>query len=104
MFTVSESPPSVSQIKENSKLSNGGFNEWLGILGGRDLQTKLRKSENVDFQEIQREQRHSEGKHCQLETEAIQRPWICKEATTKYHNYTTNEADEVREHRLPRKH
>ena len=27
--------------------------------------------------QIQREQQHSEGKHCQLETEAIQRPRIC---------------------------
>ena len=38
--------------------------------------------------QIQREQQHSEGKHCQLETEAIQRPRICKEAVTKYYNYT----------------
>ena len=37
------------QIKENSKLNNGGFNKWLEILAGKDLQTKLRKSENVDF-------------------------------------------------------
>ena len=35
--------------KENSKLNNGGFNKWLEILAGKDLQTKLRKSENVDF-------------------------------------------------------
>ena len=26
-----------------------GFNKWLEILPGKDLQTKLRKSENVDF-------------------------------------------------------
>ena len=36
-------------MKENSKLSNGGFNKWLEILAGKDLQTKLLKSENVDF-------------------------------------------------------
>ena len=46
------------------------------------------------------EQRHSEGKRCQLETEAIQWPRICKETATKYYNYTANEADEDREHRL----
>ena len=39
----------LRQIKENSKLNNGGFNKWLEILAGKDLQTKLRKSENVDF-------------------------------------------------------
>ena len=44
---------------------------------------------------------HSEGKHCQLETEVIQRPRICKELATKYYSYTANEADEEREHRLP---
>ena len=39
----------LRQIKENSKLNNGGFNKWLEILAGKDLQTKLRKSEDVDF-------------------------------------------------------
>ena len=56
--------------------------------------------ENVDFK-FSASKQHSEGKHCQLETEAIQRPRICKEAATKYYNYTGNEADGVREHRLP---
>ena len=40
----------LRQIKENGKLNNGGFNKWLEILAGKDLQTKLSKSENVDFQ------------------------------------------------------
>ena len=39
----------LSQMKENSKLNNGGFNKWLEILAAEDLQTKLRKSRNVDF-------------------------------------------------------
>ena len=39
----------LRQIKENSKLNNGGFNKWLEILAGKDLQTKFRKTENVDF-------------------------------------------------------
>ena len=39
----------LRQIKENSKRNNGGFNKWLEIFAGKDLQTKLRKSENVDF-------------------------------------------------------
>ena len=39
----------LSQMKENSKLNNGGFNKWLEILAADDLQTKLRKSRNVDF-------------------------------------------------------
>ena len=50
MFTVGESPPIISgKTKENSKLNKGGFNKWLEILAGKDLQTKLRKSEDVDF-------------------------------------------------------
>ena len=41
----------ISQAKkENSKLNNSGFNKWLEILAGKDLQTKLRKSEDVDIQ------------------------------------------------------
>ena len=34
-------------------------------------------------------------------TSATQRPQTCREAATKYHNYTVNETDEEREHRLP---
>ena len=49
MLTVGELPTQhLRQIKENSKLNNGGFNKWLEILGGKDSQTKLRKSKNVD--------------------------------------------------------
>ena len=39
----------LRQIKENSRLDNSGFNKWLEILAGKELQTKLRKTENVDF-------------------------------------------------------
>ena len=39
----------LGQMKDNSKLNNGWFNKWLEILVGEHLQTKLRKSENVDF-------------------------------------------------------
>ena len=39
----------LRQIKDNSKLNNGGLNKWLEIFAGKDLQTKLRNSENVDF-------------------------------------------------------
>ena len=49
MFTVGKSPNISGKTKENSKLNNGGFNKWLEILAGKDLQTKLRKSEDVDF-------------------------------------------------------
>ena len=39
----------LRQIKDNGKLNNSGFNKWLEILAGKDLQTELRKTENVDF-------------------------------------------------------
>ena len=35
----------LRQTKENSKFNNGGFNKWLEILAGKDLQTKLHKIE-----------------------------------------------------------
>ena len=62
----------LRQIKENSRLNNSGCNKWLEILAGKELQTKLRKTENVDFK-IQGEQRHSEGKRCQLNIEDVKR-------------------------------
>ena len=34
-------------------------------------------------------------------TSSTQRPQTCTEAATKYYNYTVNETDEEREHRLP---
>ena len=37
----------LRQMKENSKLINGGFNKWMEILAGKDLPTKLGKSKNV---------------------------------------------------------
>ena len=49
MFTVGKSPSLSGKTKENSKLNKGGFNKWLEILAGKDLQTGLRKSEDVDF-------------------------------------------------------
>ena len=49
MFTVGKSPSLWGKTKENSKLNKGGFNKWLEILAGKDLQTKLRESEDVDF-------------------------------------------------------
>ena len=39
----------LRQIKENSRLNNSGLKKWLEILAGKELQTKLRKTENVDF-------------------------------------------------------
>ena len=49
MFTVGKSPSLSGKTKENSKLNKGGFNKWLEILAGKDLQTRLRKSEDIDF-------------------------------------------------------
>ena len=49
VYTLWVTTQYLRQIKENSKLNNGGFNKWLEILAGKDLQTKLRKSEDIDF-------------------------------------------------------
>ena len=50
MFTPSVNHHPISQVnKRELQTYNGGFNKWLEILAGKDLQTKLRKSENVDF-------------------------------------------------------
>ena len=38
----------ITKKKINKKI-NSGFNKWLEILAGKELQTKLRKTENVDL-------------------------------------------------------
>ena len=48
----------LRQIKENKQTQQRWIQQVVEILAGKDLQTKLRKSENV-------EQRDSEGKRCQ---------------------------------------
>ena len=78
-------------------MNNGGFNKWLEILGGEDLPTKLRKSENVDLKFSVR--RHSED-NAVNKRQRLQRAQICSEAATKFSNYTANETDEEKEHRL----
>ena len=85
----------LRQIKENSKLNNSGFNKWLEILAGKELQTKVRKTENVNFK-FRASNGTAKCKRCQLNTEDKS-----LEAATKYYNYTANKADEQREHRLP---
>ena len=86
----------LRQIKENSKLNNGGFNKWLEMLAG-DLRTKLRKTENLENVDFIFSANITAQRRQTLSTRARG----CKEATTKYYNYTANEADEEREHRLP---
>ena len=86
-------------MKENSKLSNGGFSKWLEILAGEDLPTKLLMSENVD---LKLSVSNGTAKaNAFNKRQRLQRPQICKEAATKYYNYTPIETDEGREHRLP---
>ena len=53
MFTVGKSPSLWGKTKENSKLNKGGFNKWLEILAGKDLQTRLRKSETSTLNSAQ---------------------------------------------------
>ena len=83
----------LRQIKENSRLDNSGFNKWLEILAGKELQTKLRKTENVDL--------NSGRATAQRRQTLSTKHRGCKEAATKYYNYTVNKGDEEREHRLP---
>ena len=68
----------LRQIKENSKLNNSGFNKWLEILAGTELQTKLRKTENVNFK-FRASNGTAKYKSCQLNTEDKS-----LEAATKY--------------------
>ena len=58
-----------------------------------ELQTKLRKTENFDFKFW--------ASNGTAEANASTKHRGCKEAATKYYNYTANKADEEREHRLP---
>ena len=72
MFTVGESPHNISGKKDNSKLNNSVFNKWLEILAGKDLQTELRKTENVDFK-FRASNSTSKEKRFQLKTEDVKR-------------------------------
>ena len=84
------------QIKQNSK-----HNNWLEILAGEDCRNSgerrlkfiasretAKQREHRSAQRRKRRQ-HSDDKH------------VHAEAAKKYYNYTANETDEEREHRLP---
>ena len=58
-----------------------------------DNKKPAEQRENRLAQQRQRRQQETEKR--------LQRPQICTEASTKYHNYPANETDEEREHRLP---
>ena len=91
------------QMTQNSK-----HNKWLDIF---DFQPKLlwRTPTKIHRERGRRRRRQPEaaGKAQRISlstakaTSSTQRPQTCTEAATKYYNYTTNEADEEREHRLP---
>ena len=84
----------MSQANEqNRKLNNSWFNKWLETLVGKDLPTKLLKSED--------KQRHSEGKRCQQQREATATTNMKGGRNKILQYYTANETDEEREHRQP---
>ena len=60
-------PVSVKWNRTANSATVDSTSGWRSLVG-----------ENVDFK-FSSSKQHSEGKHCQLETEAIQRPRICKE-------------------------
>lgn len=49
MFTIVNHDQLLRQIKQSSKHSNNGFNQWLEILAVEDLPAKLRKSGKSDL-------------------------------------------------------
>ena len=79
--------------------------KWLQILAEEDFSLKLLWRTPIKIhrradrrrQPRSREHRFSTAKA----TSSTQRPQTCTEAATKYYNYTVNETDEEREHRLP---
>ena len=84
----------MSQANEqNRKLNNGWFNKCLEIFVGKDLLTKLHKSENKQW--------HSEGKHCQQQREATATTNMKRGNIKILQYYTANETDEEKEHRQP---
>ena len=49
MFTVGESPPNTSGKYKREQQTQQRWIQQVEILAGKDLQTKLLKSKNVDF-------------------------------------------------------
>ena len=104
--SVKQCLPSVNheqfpiQMTQNCKHS-----KCLQILAEEDFPLKLLWRTPIKIhrradrrrQPRSREHRFSTAKA----TSSTQRPQTCTEAATKYYNYTVNETDEEREHRLP---
>ena len=100
MFTIGESRTILP-----SKWHNCKHSKCLQILAEEDFPLKLLRRTPIKIhrradrrrQPRSREHRFSTAKA----TSSTQRPQTCTEAATKYYNYTVNETDEEREHRLP---
>ena len=104
--SVKQCLPSVNheqfpmQMTQNCKHS-----KWLQILAEEDFPLKLLWRTPIKIhrradrrrQPRSREHRFSTAKA----TSSTQRPQTWTEAATKYYNYTVNETDEERKHRLP---
>ena len=99
-FTIGELRV-ISQMTQNNK-----YNKWLEIL---DFQPKLLWGTPTKIHREQRRRQQHEAPPKRQRTSfstakatsSTQRPKTCTESATKYYNYTTNGADEEREHRLP---
>ena len=93
MFTVGESPPNISgksKTKANSTTvdSTSGWKSSLGKIYTQNSARPRRLTLNSGRATTQRRQTLSTKDRG------------CKEAATKYYNYTANKANEEREHRL----
>ena len=98
-FTVAESPP-ISQANEKEQQTQ---QRWIQQVAGnprRGIFTDETPQEREGQLEIQHKQWHSEG-NVVKKRQRLQQPQICTEEALKYYNYTANETDEEREHRLP---
>ena len=90
----------------NHKQQNSKHNNWLEILAGEDFAPRLpwRKPKFIASREDDDNKKpRSREKIADTAktTSSTQRPQRCTEAAKKYYNYTANETDEEREHRLP---
>ena len=88
------------QMTQNSK-----HNKWLEILAGEDFPPKLlwRTPTKIHRERIEEDHREEQGTSLRTAkaTLSTERSQTCTEAATKCYNYTANETDEEREHRLP---
>ena len=75
--------------------------QWLQILAEEDCPLKLLWRTPIKIHRRAHRRRQPRSRENAKATSSRQRPQKCSKTATKYYNYTLNETNEERQHRLP---